>query len=141
MDQILTNIIRESITKQTTKRPRILEESMSQRAFIKYCRMHPDIRIRMTFSIHNSGAKRPITYGRDLAEGLLAGVADVFIPCPTTTKHGLFLEFKSSKGKQTERQQAFEEFCHGQGYGYQVVRSVNEAIDQLMKYVEGRPST
>lgn len=133
MDKLITQMMSGTIKKIKTTR---LEESWTQRAFVKYCRMHPDPRINMTFSIHNSGKKKPVSYGRDIAEGLLAGVADICIPYPTATKHALFLEFKSSKGKQNDNQRRFEIFCHGHGYGYEVVRSTQEAIDQLKKHTE-----
>ena len=111
-------------------------ESLIQRAFIKYCRMHPDPRIKMTFSIHNSGKKSPVSYGRDIAEGLLAGVADVYVPYPTTVWHGLFLEFKSAKGKPSDRQLKFGRFCHDYDYGYEIVRSVDQAVKVLTDHTQ-----
>ena len=111
-------------------------ESLIQRAFIKYCRLHPDPRIKMAFAIKNSGRKDPASYGRDIAEGLLAGVADVYVPYPTTRHHGLFLEFKSPKGKPSDKQLEFGEFCLSYDYSYKIVRSVDQAITAIDQHSE-----
>ena len=89
----------------------------------------------MTFAINNSGRKKPISYGRDLAEGLLAGVADVCVPYPTEGGHALFLEFKTPKGKPTERQLEFGEFCLDYHYNYKIVRSVDQAITAINQHI------
>ena len=117
------------------RKPAVPHESLIQRAFIKYCRMYPDKRVRKTFSIKNSGRKDPKSYGRDIAEGLLAGVADVCVPYPTETHHALFLEFKHGKGKPTESQVEFQEFCEEYDYRYEIVRSVDEAIKVLEEHI------
>ena len=122
----------------TKKQPPKLLESHAQRGFIKFCRSHPDPRIYMTFSIHNSGRKAPITYGKDIAEGLLAGVADVCVPYPTNLHHALFLEFKSPTGKQSEKQKKFEIFCIKYNYEYKITRSTNDAINVLTTYINSK---
>lgn len=117
------------------RKPAVPHESLIQRAFVKFCRSHPDRRINKTHSVKNSGKKAPISYGRDIAEGLLKGVPDLFIPYPTGKQHGLYLEFKGPKGKQTPEQRDYELFCTEYGYGYVVVRSVDQAIRALFNYI------
>ena len=68
------------------------------------------------------------------AEGMLAGVPDVFVPTPWADKHGLYLEFKSKKGKLTKEQAKYQAMCHRVGYGYVVVRSVDQAIEATAAY-------
>jgi hypothetical protein len=60
--------------------------------------------------------------------GKLAGLADY---CFVGPNGGFFIEFKSLKGKQTESQKKFEEWCQMMGIGYYVCRSAKEGFDTL----------
>jgi hypothetical protein len=65
--------------------------------------------------------------------GKLAGLADY---CFVGKKGGFFIEFKSAKGKQTESQKKFEEWCSAMGIGYYICRNANEGMDIIRKYLE-----
>ena len=111
-------------------------ETAIQQAYFAWVRLHPNPKLRWVHSIPN-GARRSITSAqRAKAEGLLSGIADVFIPYPTTLYHGRYLEFKTPTGKQSPNQQAFAEWCYQVGYGYDVVRSVDEAIKLTCEHLE-----
>lgn len=109
-------------------------ESLEQRAFIHYCRTSLDWRLKWTHSSVNQGRRKPTNYGRLIAEGMVKGIPDVFIPTPWNGKHGLYLEFKGKKGKQTPEQIEYQRMCEQVGYGYEVVRTVDQAIDATLAY-------
>jgi hypothetical protein len=48
---------------------------------------------------------------------------------------GLWLEFKTTKGKQSPSQKEFEDLCHVAQYDYQVVHNIDEAIIAFKKYM------
>jgi hypothetical protein len=77
-----------------------------------------------------------------VAEGLTAGVLDVFVAVPATLWHGLFLEFKRPGGRMTPAQQQFAETAHRNGYATARVQSTEEAIEMTVRYLgraENRP--
>jgi len=94
----------------------------------------------MFFSVPNEGflfgaATGGVMSPRDHARlmvlkkmGLTQGVADLVI-----IKDGkaYFMEVKAEKGKQSEAQIIFADWCKATSTPYMVVRSVNEAIDAL----------
>ena len=70
------------------------------------------------------------------AEGLRAGVPDVFMAFPRGEYHGLFLEFKSHAGSLTENQKIYCINLRSMGYQVEVVRSLEEAMLQVTRYME-----
>ena len=70
--------------------------------------------------------------------GLVSGVADMFLSVARGGCHGLYIEFKTSKGKQSDKQKAFEERVKGQGYKYYIVRSLEEAQVITENYLNGK---
>ena len=51
-------------------------------------------------------------------EGVTSGVADVHIDIPCKELHGIKIEFKVGRNKQTETQKEYEIAVLGQGYAY-----------------------
>ena len=70
------------------------------------------------------------------AEGLRAGVPDVFMAMPRGPYHGLFLEFKSHAGSLTENQKTFLINLRSMGYQAEVVRSLEEAMLIVVEYMK-----
>jgi hypothetical protein len=66
--------------------------------------------------------------------GVKAGIADFFVMHAAHGYHGLWLEFKYGKGKQSEPQLAFEEMCKMKGYLYKLPYSAEEAIKIVTEY-------
>ena len=69
--------------------------------------------------------------------GVLAGVSDYFIMRATGDRKGLWLEFKDDKNNPTKEQDIFLAKAREEGYQAKVVRSVKEAINDVVKYLEG----
>jgi len=67
-------------------------------------------------------------------EGVLAGVADLFLAIPTNTAHGLFIEMKIGKGKQSEAQKIFEGEI-SRNYDYKIIRTFDEFKELIESYL------
>lgn len=88
------------------------------------------------FSIPNGGM-RNIGVARKLkAEGVKAGVADLFIMQGNQLHNGLFIEVKTPTGRQQETQKNFEKNAFANHYCYEIVRSLDELIEKLNTYLK-----
>ena len=83
------------------------------------------------------------------AQGLVSGVADVFVPLPSFSPipnsksnmwhvnyHGMYIEFKTRTGKPSKTQDAFAEHCHRHKYIYVICRDAVVAVEALRTYLE-----
>lgn len=86
------------------------------------------------FAIPNGGQRHPGVARKLKAEGVQAGVADLFIMIPNANRNGLFVEVKTMTGKQSESQKEFEAKCKTWNYAYVLVRSLDEMIQTLSRY-------
>ena len=83
---------------------------------------------------HGEWIKVPLAAKRLKAEGVLAGVPDLFLPLAAGGFHGLFIEVKSLKGVLSPAQKYMTEQLAQQGYAVRVVRSVYEGINAIREY-------
>jgi hypothetical protein len=114
------------------------EESQIQIAWIEWLNLQYPHLAKYALHVPNGG-KMSIWKGQYLKRmGVQAGVADILFMWPHGEYHGLWLEFKSSKGKQSEAQEAFELRCHVVNYCYKLVRSLDDAIKAFNKYIGGK---
>jgi hypothetical protein len=82
-----------------------------------------------------NGSLRNIIVAKKLkAEGVKAGVADLFLMIPNKIFHGLFIEVKTPVGRQQPSQKDFEKIAFDSGYCYEVVRSLDDLIQCLETY-------
>jgi hypothetical protein len=109
-----------------------------QSTFIAEMRLRAKIdpRLAWVHSIPNAARRGYVTRCRMLDEGLRAGVADVFLPCPSGQYHGLYIEFKAGRNTCTAEQVAFGEYAQAAGYGWVVARNVDEAVTAVERYLE-----
>ena len=109
------------------------KESKIQQNSVRWFRyQYPDY---ILFSIPNGGRRGKTEASIMKGEGVLAGVADLFLAMPSKNFHGLFIEMKTEKGRQTESQKRFEERAITSGYCYKICRSIDEFIDTTNKYL------
>jgi hypothetical protein len=140
--------------KQTGPRPpdrkkRSREESIMQTHLIEWwhlnCR-HFGVPEILLASCPNGGGRSGPRVGAILkAEGLRAGFPDLGLYVPrrprpigmTTTPHysGLFLELKCREGVVSPEQEVFHELLQAQGYKVCVVRTLQDAINQITLYL------
>jgi len=100
-------------------------ESRIQQSIISYHRLqYPRVPI---FAIPNGGARSPITGAILKAEGVMRGVADLFVMC----NGGIFVEVKTEAGRQSPEQKHFQSLCAERGFAYFVCRSVTDYDEQV----------
>jgi len=101
----------------------------------------PVPQLRWLHAIPNGGARDPVTAARLKAEGVKAGVPDLFLPIakwlsPSYAFHGLYIEMKKGvSGRQSKEQIDFEAHCMTASYRYVVCRNWREAADALKDYL------
>lgn len=102
--------------------------------------------LKYMFAIPNGGLRDVRVASSLKAEGVKAGVPDIFLPSsmhnggPLNFKqyHGLFIEMKWGKNKPTEEQIEFINYITSAGYQCKVCYSWEEAKDTLIAYLEGK---
>lgn len=111
-------------------------ESQEQQALIEWWRMQYPGREILLFHIPNGGWRNFKTAIRLKKEGVVAGVADLFLAIPSGKRHGLFIEMKRVKGgRQSEAQKEFEKAVKAQGYGYALCNGWLEAARAIRLYL------
>lgn len=101
--------------------------------------------LRWLFAIPNGGLRDSRTAGKLKAEGVKAGVWDIFLPVPITkwegVSCGLFLEMKTEEyrnkkdGGLRPEQKEFLDFVADQGYTTAVCYNWQEARDCILEYL------
>lgn len=70
------------------------------------------------------------------AEGVKAGVLDIFVPTSVGYFcHGLYIEMKFGKNTMTTNQQEFTDFVTGRGYLVKVCYTWIEAAKEIFDYL------
>ena len=69
------------------------------------------------------------------AMGRKRGVPDICVPIARNGYHGLWIEMKTKKGRQTKEQKWYEQQLMKQGYLYRVCRGFDDALKTICKYV------
>lgn len=90
------------------------------------------------FAIPNGGERNAKVAANLKAEGVRAGVADIFLPVPLDGSHGLWIEMKWGKNKPTDEQEEFLRAMHERGYVTALCYSFEEAKQVIIDYYAGR---
>ena len=90
---------------------------------------------RLLFAIPNGGKRNVITAVKLKAEGVRAGVADLFLAFTNEQFAGLFIEMKIGKNKQTQAQWEFKEMVRMRGYAYVVCYTLDEFMEAITHYL------
>lgn len=89
----------------------------------------------LIFAIPN-GSHRYIAVARKLkAEGVVAGVPDLFMPIPNSEHNGLFIEMKAGKNKTTEFQNNIIQKLKDNNYAVEVCYSFDEFTNVINSYL------
>lgn len=113
-------------------------EHRLQCACVKWFRLQYPGLAMLLFAIPNGGARNAVTGQRLKEEGVVAGVADLFLSAPNSESHGLYIEMKTAKGVQSPSQRSFQAAVEEQGYVYAVCRSFEEFRGCMEAYIERR---
>ena len=110
-------------------------EHSLQSACIEWFRLqYPKYALNL-FAIPN-GAKRTAINGKYyVKEGLTKGVADCFLAVASDELHGIFIEFKSERGTQTDAQKEFQFAVMKTDYAYWVVRDIDNFMSAINNYL------
>lgn len=90
------------------------------------------------FAIPNGGLRDVRTAASLKAEGVKAGVPDIFLPCPIQTRSGCFIEMKIKNNRPTVEQNEYRIFLQSYGYYWACCYSWEDARDTLIGYLEGK---
>lgn len=110
-----------------------LFEWIDQMAYLRW----PEL--ELAFHIPNGGSRNKIEAARLKAQGVKAGVPDIFISVPRCGYHGLYIEMKRQKdGKMREGQKDMIPKLRAQGYRVEVCKGFHPAADLIEQYMTGK---
>lgn len=92
--------------------------------------------LKMMHHIPNGGKRSKTEAAIFKAMGVRSGVPDVFLPDPRGIYHGLYIEFKSDRGKTSSNQDELLVSLQEAGYFVCVLNSLEKAIDITKRYLE-----
>ena len=121
----------------TTAKPKGILESAIQTNFFNALYYYPNLR-SITFAIPNGGSRNIIEAKNLKAQGVTPGVPDVFMALPSHGYSGLFIEFKSEKGRLSPAQNTYIKKLNDNGYMAVVCYSLEQALDAMKSYLTGR---
>lgn len=103
-----------------------MSEYLEQREFVSWFRKtHPGVRI---FAIPNGGQRNIVAAARLKAEGVSAGVPDLYIPA-----WRVWIEMKRAKGGAlSEKQKGWRDYLIGCGYRVIVAHGKESAISEII---------
>lgn len=117
----------------TRRKPRHIESNIQQ-AVVKWFRMqYPRLIIA---AVPNGGFRNAREAAIMQREGVLAGFADLIV---IARRNVLFLEMKTTKGQQSDKQKEFQNKVSKLGFEYIVCRSFEQArlaIERWLKVIE-----
>lgn len=91
--------------------------------------------LKYMFAIKNAEKGGAIRGSMAKAEGVKAGVYDIFLPVARHCVHGLFIEMKKPGGKPSKEQLLFGKEMFNEGYGVVVCSTWDEAKNVLIQYL------
>lgn len=114
------------------------KEGEEQAALMSWARMQswrwPEL--ALLFHIPNGGARSKSEAARFKAEGVKAGVPDLFLPVPRGEWHGLFIELKrQAGGRLSDEQKEWIPALQAQGYRVEVCKGWEAAAELLKNYL------
>ena len=116
----------------------MISESVEQIHLFQWARMQsctmPEL--NLLFHIPNGGKRNITTAKRLKAEGVKAGVPDLFLPVSRGGFFGLFIEMKVGKNKTTEKQEEWISALQEEGYKVVVCYGCDSAMEEIMNYLK-----
>lgn len=88
------------------------------------------------FAIPNGGHRHKAVASKMKAEGVKAGVPDIFLPVARGGFHGLFIEMKFGKNKLTKNQSLWKGKLVAQYYAFSTCWGWLEAYSVIENYLE-----
>lgn len=116
-------------------------EGVEQATLFSWAKMqehaHPEL--RLLIHIPNGGKRSKSEAARFKAEGVKAGVSDIFLPVARGDHHGLWIELKRLAGGQlSAAQRAWLEEMREQGYAAACCKGWQQAAEMITAYLESK---
>jgi hypothetical protein len=119
------------------------EESKLQQQCVAWFRaQHREYASLLTHPINEGGANTRVSGAIHKGEGTVAGVPDLLLFVPAQFDRmfcGLGLEMKTPCGRQSQQQKDFQQMFQAAGYGYMVIRSLNEFRAHVNNWLDHVP--
>jgi hypothetical protein len=112
-----------------------LEETL-QIACVRWFRLQYRQYDGLLFHVPNGGVRSKREAAIFKAEGVTAGVADLLLLVPSKGYHGLAIEMKTEKGRQSPEQKQWQKKAEQQGYRYAVCRSLDDFMATVNDYLK-----
>ena len=112
------------------------QEHKLQVACVRWFRLQHSAMADMLFAIPNGGQRNVIVATKLKAEGVTAGVPDLFLAVPSFIYSGMFIELKIAPNKPTPSQRQMIERLNDYGYFAIVCYSLDEFIEDVTDYLE-----
>jgi len=121
------------------------KEAQLQSECVRWFRYQYKDHAMLLFAIPNGGSRNIIEATNLKRQGVVAGVADMFLAIPryennwyglTCTHNGFFIEFKYGKNGQTTEQKNFQIEVEQQGYLYALVNSFDQFKELIETYLK-----
>ena len=87
---------------------------------------------------NNRADSNVISGAQRRAMGVYHGVSDTILLLPRGKYHGLCIEYKDEKGRQSEYQKEWQRLVEMQGYRYEIVRSLSDFQELINEYLSCR---
>ena len=91
--------------------------------------------LKLAFAIPNGGLRNKVTAGKLKAQGVKAGVFDIFLPVARGGYHGCWLEMKVGNNTLSQNQVKFLAEVRGQGYASGVAYTWEGGLHLLQRYL------
>jgi len=113
-------------------------EHCHQVAFFCWARLQENINqfpgLDLMFAIPNGGERNLKVAAQMKAEGVKAGVLDIFLPVAKGAFHGLFIELKVGNNKPSVKQLEFATEVSYQGFAIALCYGWEQAVQAVKKY-------
>ena len=111
-------------------------EHVLQVGCVNWYRLSYPKQAHLLFAIPNGGWRNATTAAKLKAEGVLAGVPDLFLAIPRGEFHGLWIEMKNGKaGRLSEAQKHMIELLRSEGYKCEVCHSALDFRAAVQNYM------
>lgn len=119
------------------RKPRELEHKL-QCQLVKWFRLqYPHLKHAL-FSVPNGGKRDKVTAAKMKEEGQLSGVSDLILLVNNGQYGALLIEVKTKDGCQSDNQKEWQRAIEKGGYKYVIVRSLEEFMDVIKEYIDGK---
>lgn len=90
----------------------------------------------LLYAIPNGGKRSKAQAGKLKAEGVRAGVPDLYLAVVTQTYPGLYIETKTTSGQPSDEQLIAHAYLRAQGYQVELVRNLEQFQAVVNEYLK-----